>query len=91
MAVHADIILTSPASRDDKSGYLRVNHREVNYLQKHAAECAAVLVSWPRRGDALSAELPGMALDTRRQAHPFTRNVIESNAGSIPTLDGDIA
>jgi hypothetical protein len=49
MAVHADIILTCPASRDDKSGYLRLNHREVNYLQKHAAECAAALVSWPYR------------------------------------------
>jgi len=47
MAVHADIILTSPASRDDKSGYLRVNHREINFLQKHAAECAAALVSGP--------------------------------------------
>jgi hypothetical protein len=49
MAVHADIILTRTASRDDKSGYLRVNHREINYLQKHAAECAAALVSWPYR------------------------------------------
>jgi hypothetical protein len=44
-----------------------------------------------RHGDALSAELSGLALDTRCQAHPFTRNVIESNAGGIPTSDGDIA
>jgi hypothetical protein len=47
MAVHADIILTSPASRDDKSGYSRLNHREINYLQKHATECVAALVSGP--------------------------------------------
>ena len=44
-----------------------------------------------RHGDALSAELSGLAPDTRCQAHPFTRHVIESNAGGIPTSDGDIA
>ena len=27
----------------------------------------------------------------RRGAHPFARNIIEGNTGSIPTLDDDIA
>src|SRR5450830_123874 len=46
-------------------------------------------VSW--RGDALLAQLPGLALDTGRQTHPVRRNIIEGNAGRIPTSDGDIA
>jgi len=52
---------------------------------------ARMATALSRRGDALPAELPGLALDTRRQAHPFIGNVIESNVGRIPTLDGDIA
>ena len=57
-------------------------------LSQPLARLAAAL-SWCRQ--PLSAALPGVALDTRCAAHPLAASITESNAGRLPTLDGDIA
>ena len=39
-----------------------------------------------RHGHALPAKLPGMALDTRCQAHPLTRTLLKATLGAFPHL-----
>jgi transposase-like protein len=64
-----------------------VHVQNVNAYHSRLREWLRPFTAW----HTLPAELPGMALDTRRRAHPLARNLIEGNVGSVPTLDGDIA
>ena len=44
-----------------------------------------------RRGDPILAQLPGLALDTRRAPHHVARELAQSHSRFFSTHDSDIA